>query len=187
MKMSSEALQRESQTEISFGDNRENNSSREWIMAFVDPLTLRMIMSKKWQQQKMRDRRYRAQGAIEAKLKRASRQFFTAVSNISENASKRSETCNAAPWWLWFCLAPDEHMNSGFKASFSLRTFTIFNPRWPNEASPPLEFSHSHELWILLNCPKTTKIPMWAFSGKKVVGSNPIVSILWQKSCGFKS
>ena len=29
MKMSSEALQRESQTEISFGDNGENNSSRE--------------------------------------------------------------------------------------------------------------------------------------------------------------
>ena len=60
-------IQRESQ--ISFGDNGENNSSREWIMAFVDPLTLRMLMSKKpsskkcdrqwWNQQHLAVRNWR--------------------------------------------------------------------------------------------------------------------------------
>ena len=39
-------------------------------------------------------------------LRHASRQFFTAVSNISENFQER-DSYSAAPWWLWFCLAPD--------------------------------------------------------------------------------
>ena len=35
------------------------------------------------------------------------------------------------------------------------------------------------KLWV--------KIQMWAFYGKKVVSSNPNVSIFWKKSCEFKS